>query len=1045
MNEEFSQPASDTLQAVIRTYREPEESAVERLIELAKLPEDQLIQIQAKACELVKQVRSLRMGQGGLDAFLLQYDLSSEEGIALMCLAEALLRIPDKETIDKLIRDKISSGDWGAHLGKSHSLFVNSATWALMFTGKLVDSTEHSEKSLSNTLKKLFTRTSEPVIRQSVSQAMRLLGRQFVMGRTISEAIRRAKDNEAKGYRYSYDMLGEAALTEDDAIRYFESYQKAIEAIAESGAGKGPYESPGISVKLSALHPRYEVAQYLRVKKELLPRLKELARGAQKANIGFTIDAEESERLVLSLELIEGILSDPNFEGWDGFGLAVQAYQKRAPYVLDWLAEKARKYGRRLMVRLVKGAYWDTEIKNTQMEGLADYAVYTQKSATDISYIACVKKLLANADVLYPQFATHNAYTVAAVMTLAKQNNANFEFQCLHGMGDALYDPIVGFDEDKYRCRIYAPVGTHEDLLAYLVRRLLENGANSSFVNRIIDESLPVESLAVNPITQWRDLPHKRHPAIPLPKQLYGDHRKNSEGLDLSDPSVWIPVLDEMAIELKQSYTAEPSALLQKNQSKILVSDPSCRARHLGEVIFADTNEANLSMDRAKQAFPQWNALPMKHRADLLLKLADYMENIRPALMALLVREAGKTIPDAVNEVREAVDFCHYYAAEAMAKFAEPTMLHGPTGETNLLSYAGRGVMVCISPWNFPLAIFLGQVLSALVMGNTVVAKPAEQTSLIAATVVRGMHHIGFPETVIQLLPGKGEVVGPALLAHPHLAGVIFTGSTEVAKRIQRALADRPGPILPLIAETGGQNAMIVDSSALPEQVVKDVIRSAFYSAGQRCSALRVLFIQEDIAPKVLAMLQGAMAELEIGDPWSIVNDIGPVIDEEALSVLEAHMKRMQGEASLLYQVPLKAGLSDQGTFFGPAVFEIRDLSVLEKEVFGPILHVIRFKSQELDNVVEQINKTGYGLTFGIHSRINETVNYLVNNIHAGNTYVNRNMTGAVVGVQPFGGEGLSGTGPKAGGPNYLPRLGVERLVTVNTTAAGGNASLMSL
>jgi RHH-type proline utilization regulon transcriptional repressor/proline dehydrogenase/delta 1-pyrroline-5-carboxylate dehydrogenase len=1010
-------------------YRQPESDAVQTILEGARLSDSQQQAIRQRAEILVKQVRDTRLNQGGLDAFLLQYDLSSEEGIALMCLAEALLRIPDKGTIDKLIADKIGSAHFDKHLGQSRSLFVNSATWALMLTGRILETDNH--QTFTGTLKRFLARTSEPLIRQAVTQAMCILGLQFVMGRTIQEAIQRAQKKEAEGYRYSYDMLGEAALTAPDAARYVEAYQKAIHALKESSS-KGPYEGPGISVKISAIHPRYDVFAAHR-KAEWFAALKAIALSAKEANIGLTVDAEESDRLFLSLELVEGILQDPAFEGWEGFGLAVQAYQKRAPYVIDWLADKARFYKRRLMVRLVKGAYWDTEIKNTQVEGFSDYSVYTRKISTDVSYIACSKKLLVASDCLFAQFATHNALTVATILELAQ--DTPFEFQCLHGMGDALYDTLV----NKVPCRVYAPVGTHEDLLPYLVRRLLENGANSSFVNRIIDEKQPLHTLLQDPREALLSFPDKKHPNIPLPSHLY-DKRKNAAGVDWANPGEAIPLTEAVQKALQQFYTASVVGAMQKSA----VRDPSCHTRIVGEVSFGTPETVALLMERAQQAFPAWEALGARKRADCLDTFADWLEQEYPTFLALLVREAGKTLQDAIPEIREAVDFCRYYAKEMRVRYSEPLSLEGPTGETNILMMRGRGVMVCISPWNFPLAIFVGQVVSALVAGNTVIAKPAESTNLIAALAVKGLHQAGVPSEVVQLLPGHGKDLGPLLLQHPALAGVLFTGSTATAKRLQRGLAEREGAILPLIAETGGQNAMIVDSSALPEQVVKDAIRSAFYSAGQRCSALRVLYIQADVFAKIVTMLKGAMAELTVSDPLLLSTDIGPVIDKDAQQRLQKHVERMKGEAQLLYQVSLPPE-AKEGTFFPPTLFQIEHIRQLPEEVFGPILHVIPFAAQNLPQIIQDIHQTQFGLTFGLHSRIQDTVHTVVNQIHAGNIYVNRNIVGAVVGVQPFGGEGLSGTGPKAGGPHYLSRLMVERVVTTNTTAAGGNASLMSL
>lgn len=1033
----------DQLKAEINAHTREDETAADAWVtDLARLSPEQHQTIYQRAYQLVAKLRKARVGKGGLDAFMYQYDLSSDEGIALMCLAEALLRIPDSETIDKLIRDKITQADWEAHLGKSRSLFVNAATWALMLTGKVIEYGDTAHESLSHSLKRLANRSSGPLIRQSILQAMRIMGRQFVMGRTIQEALTRAKSNEKKGYRYSYDMLGEGALTDADAVRYLEAYQKAITEIAKAAQGKGVINGPGISVKLSALHPRYEVKHQERVYQELLPRLKTLCLQAKEANIGFTVDAEESWRLELSLELIEAIILDPQFAGWDGFGLAVQAYQKRAPYVIDWLAAVCRKANRKIMVRLVKGAYWDTEIKGAQIDGLSEYPVYTRKVATDVSYLACVKKCFANPDVIYPQFATHNAYTLSAVIELA-QGSTNYEFQCLHGMGDALYDSIVGFDADQYPCRIYAPVGSHEDLLAYLVRRLLENGANTSFVNRIVNEKLPIEELIENPVTQLEALEPKRHANIPLPPDLYQPNRANSMGVDLKNPAEYMPLLASVHQALKQLPEITLPAEFAEKQ-KIPVIAPHDNQQVVGYSATLKADALPKMLETAKQGFASWHLTPVATRAGCLRQMAKLLEQHQAQVIALLIREAGKTIEDALSEIREAVDFCHYYAYQAELNLAHPIQLPGPTGEVNTLSYVGRGVFICISPWNFPLAIFLGQVVAALVAGNAVLAKPAEQTTLIANLAVDLLHQAGIPKDVVQLVVGKGSVVGAQLVNNPKIAGVIFTGSTDTAKRIQHGLTDSNPAIVPLVAETGGMNTMIVDSSALPEQVVKDVVTSAFQSSGQRCSALRVLYLQEDVADKVLTMLKGAMKELEIGDPLEFSTDVGPVIDKKAQSELCAYVENAAKRVKLLYQTPVPSHLA-AGSFVPPTLLEIQSMEDVPGEVFGPILHVVRYKASQLNNVLEQINTTGFGLTLGIHSRISDTVQEIVDKTHIGNIYVNRNMIGAVVGVQPFGGEGLSGTGPKAGGPNYLLKLCTERTLTINTTAAGGNTSLMSL
>ncbi len=991
----------------------------------------------------MQKVRAARLGQGGLDAFLHEYELSSREGVVLMCLAEALLRIPDAETANLLIKDKLADADWRRHLGGSESLFVNASTWALMLTGRVV-SLDQEGQDLAGVLRRLVARSGEPVIRQAVTQAMRILGRQFVMGRTIDEALERARANEKRGYRYSYDMLGESARTMKDAERYDRSYRAAIAAIGRAAAGRGPIEGPGISVKLSALHPRYEFAQRHRAMEELVPRLVALAQLARDQKIGFTVDAEEAERLDLSLDVIEAVSGDPSLAGWNGFGLAIQGYQKRAVPLVDWLADMAKRHKRRLMVRLVKGAYWDSEIKQSQERGLEGYPVFTRKASTDVSYMACAKRLLADEAAFYPQFATHNAHSVAAILELAG-NRRDFEFQRLHGMGEALYEHIVAPDATGHPCRVYAPVGSHEDLLAYLVRRLLENGANTSFVNRIVDDKLPIDEIVGDPVARVRRLSAKPHPHIPLPKDLYGAERQNSAGIDLTDIDRLAPLAQAMQHSSVGIWHAAPliggAASAGKGRA---LNDPADRRRRIGEVVEADAGAVDQALSRAVRAQHDWNAGGAAARADCLNRAADLMEQDGATLMAMAIREAGKTLPDALAELREAVDFLRYYAARAKVDFAHPLALPGPTGERNQLQLAGRGVFACISPWNFPLAIFSGQVGAALAAGNAVIAKPAEQTPLIAARAVEILHRAGVPGDVLHLLPGDGPGVGAPLVADPRIAGVAFTGSTETAQGINRALAARSGPLATLIAETGGQNVMLVDSSALPEQVVRDVLISSFQSAGQRCSALRILCVQEDIGDKLIDMLAGAMAELRVGDPGLLATDIGPVIDGEAKAMLDAHAARMTREAKLIYEIALGANCAE-GCFVSPRAFEIDRLDRLQREVFGPILHVLRFRQDRLDQLLDSVDGLGYGLTLGIHSRIDSTVRYIHERLRIGNTYVNRNMIGAVVGVQPFGGERLSGTGPKAGGPHYLPRFATERTLSVDTTAAGGNASLLSL
>jgi RHH-type proline utilization regulon transcriptional repressor/proline dehydrogenase/delta 1-pyrroline-5-carboxylate dehydrogenase len=1021
-----------------------EAQVVEQLLPLATLPAESVDRVQLEARRLVEAVRKARLGHGGLDAFLHEFQLSSKEGVVLLCLAEALLRVPDTLTVDKLIRDKIGEADWRAHLGKSESLFVNASTWALMLTGRVLQLDERDRRDLGGTLRRLVTRSGEPVIRAAMHQAMRILGKQFVMGRTIEEALERAGKEEERGYRHSFDMLGEGARTLADADRYLASYLDAIAAIGRHSAGRGPIEGPGISVKLSALHPRYEEAQRDRALSELKERILRVATGAKAANIGMTIDAEEASRLDLSLDLIEALALAPELKGWQGLGLALQAYQKRAILVLDWLAALGKRSERRLFVRLVKGAYWDSEIKWAQEQGLDHYPVFTRKTTTDVSYQACLRKMLSAPEAIYPAFATHNALSVATVLELAG-NRRDFEFQRLHGMGEALYDEIVGPERLDRPCRIYAPVGSHEDLLAYLVRRLLENGANSSFVNRIQDERLPVEEMVADPVARTRRLSQAMHPRIALPRELYGRERLNSRGLDLNDPLTLVSLGQAMEAAARQPWRAAPLVGGRERAGPSRpIRNPADTRQVVGEVVETTPAAMQEALDRASKAQPAWNETAAEERAEILERLADLLEERRAELMALCVKEAGKTAMDAQAEVREAADFCRYYAHRARVDFAQRRRLPGPTGEANEIALHGRGTFLCISPWNFPLAIFLGQVTAALAAGNAAIAKPAEQTPLIAAAAVRLALQAGVPPDVLHLLPGDGPTVGQPLVADTRIAGVAFTGSTEVARKINQTLANRDGPIVPLIAETGGQNAMIVDSTALPEQVVRDVLSSAAQSAGQRCSALRVLFVQQDVAEKMLRMLSGAMAELKVGDPSRISTDVGPVIDEEAKSMLEGHSKRLKSEGRLIAETPLPKGL-EHGHFVAPVAFQLDSLSQLQKEIFGPVLHVVRFRGDRLDQVIEQINATGYGLTLGIHTRIDATAEEIAQRVRAGNIYVNRNMIGAVVGVQPFGGEGLSGTGPKAGGPRYLHRFAVERVTSRDTTAAGGNASLMSL
>lgn len=1032
-------PLRDT---IINAYRIDEAQCLKPLIAQASLSEQTIAHITETAKNLVIETREYKKRQGKLDTLLHQYDLSTEEGIALMCLAEALLRIPDKATMDKFISDKISTVEWQNHLSPENPFFINAATWSLLLTGKIYAPTLTRQKNLMSSLKRIISRLGASMIRPVMLQMMKAMGKQFVMGQNIHSALKRAAELEQMGYRFSYDMLGEAARTEKDAEHYYASYVKAIDAIGKVARAGNPAENPGISVKLSALHPRYEYAKRDTVLKELPPLLLALAQQAKQYNIGLTVDAEEADRLDLSLDIFEIVYKDPSLDGWEGLGLAVQAYQKRAYYVLDWLIALAKEKHKRMMVRLVKGAYWDAEIKMTQIQGLSGYPVFTRKNATDVSYLACAKKLLANPDCFYSQFGTHNAYSVAAIMEMAGSNH-DFEFQCLHGMGRPLYDQIV--DKTRYNrpCRIYAPVGTHQDLLGYLVRRLLENGANTSFVNRLADDQTPIENIVFDPVERINALPSKPHPKIPAPKNIYGAWQ-NSEGIDLSNPMELARLKQQVEEAENEKWVAASiingNVLMDKNAQA--VTSPSYTDRVIGHVNKASEAEVETALKAATQAARSWEETPVFQRADILDRAADLFQAEMPRLMAVLTREGGKCVLDCMAEIRETIDYCRYYAYRARHDLI-PQSLPGPTGEANQLSLHPRGIMACISPWNFPLAIFTGQIVAALVAGNPVIAKPAEQTPLIAFKAVQILHQAGIPKDVLQLLVGSGRIVGAKLISDTRVAGVMFTGSTETAKFIEQSLANRSGPIALFIAETGGQNAMIVDSSALAEQAVIDIASSAFNSAGQRCSALRVLFVQEEMAPKLLDMLKGYMNELTIGDPSLLSTDIGPVIDRGAQQMLKKHFAKMETEAVFVAQVPMRE--SPTGHYFAPAVFELSDLSLLEGEIFGPILHVIRYKAKELDKVMDAIINTGYGLTLGVHSRIDTTVQYIANRMPVGNIYVNRNMIGAVVGVQPFGGERLSGTGPKAGGPHYLPRLCIERAISTNTTAVGGNARLVSL
>ncbi|MFJ1571623.1 trifunctional transcriptional regulator/proline dehydrogenase/L-glutamate gamma-semialdehyde dehydrogenase [Pseudomonas sp. NPDC088322] len=1020
-------PQSVLRAAITSAYRRPEQEMVPMLLEQARLTTAQAEATNKLASGIAEKLRNQKSasGRAGIVQGLLQeFSLSSQEGVALMCLAEALLRIPDKGTRDALIRDKISTGNWHPHLGNSPSLFVNAATWGLLLTGKLVST--HNESGLTSSLTRIIGKSGEPMIRKGVDMAMRLMGEQFVTGETIAEALANASRFESKGFRYSYDMLGEAALTEHDAQKYLASYEQAIHSIGKASHGRGIYEGPGISIKLSALHPRYSRAQYERVMDELYPRLLSLTLLAKQYDIGLNIDAEEADRLELSLDLLERLCFEPSLTGWNGIGFVIQAYQKRCPYVIDSVIDLAKRSRHRLMIRLVKGAYWDSEIKRAQVEGLEGYPVYTRKVYTDVSYIACARKLLSVPEAIYPQFATHNAHTLSAIYHIAGQNYypGQYEFQCLHGMGEPLYEQVVGKVADgklNRPCRVYAPVGTHETLLAYLVRRLLENGANTSFVNRIADHSISIQELVSDPVANIEQMAAQEgsiglpHPRIPLPRDLYGSERANSAGIDLANEHRLASLSCALLATAHTEWKAAPMLGCASSQEvAAAVINPSDHRDVVGHVQEATVIDVDNAIQCALNAAPIWQATPPAERAAILERSADLMEAEIQPLMGLLVREAGKTYANAIAEVREAVDFLRYYAVQARNNFSNDA--HRPLGP-----------VVCISPWNFPLAIFSGQVAAALAAGNPVLAKPAEQTPLIAAQAVRLMLEAGIPEGVLQLLPGRGETVGAGLVGDERVKGVMFTGSTEVARLLQRNIAgrlDAQGRPIPLIAETGGQNAMIVDSSALTEQVVIDVVSSAFDSAGQRCSALRVLCLQEDSADRVIEMLKGAMAQNRQGNPERLSVDIGPVIDAEAKAGIEKHIQAMREKGRAVYQVAIAdAAECKRGTFVMPTLIELDSFDELKREIFGPVLHVVRYNRRNLDQLLEQINASGYGLTLGVHTRIDETIAKVVDTVNAGNMYVNRNIVGAVVGVQPFGGEGLSGTGPKAGGPLYLYRL----------------------
>jgi len=1039
-------PQPQSLNALRRAMRDhgeqPEDRAVTRLLHALELTGGARHRAVATAMALVEGARARRDERPFLDAFLQEFGLSNQEGIALMCIAEALLRIPDDATADRLIAEKLATGDWSSHAGKSESLFVNASTWGLMLTGGILELDPAIKTDTTGWMRKFTRKAGEPVVRLAVRRAMRIIGGEFVVGRSIEEALARSARESEIGL-CSFDMLGEGARTQADAQRYLRSYEHAIDVIGAGAAGRPAQESSSISIKLSALEPRYSLLQHERVMQRLVPQVGALARRAAALGIQLTIDAEEADRLDLSLNVIEALAEDPATRQWPGLGLAVQAYGKRSLDVIDWAAAAARTYGRRMTVRLVKGAYWDSEIKRAQERGLEGFPVYTRKVTTDVSYLACVGRLFSHADVIYPQFATHNAHSIASVLELAPAG-ADYEFQRLHGMGRLLYAEAARQVSKFPRVRVYAPVGEHKDLLAYLVRRLLENGANTSFVNRFMDEQVAVAEIVRDPISEIERLESYAHPRLPLPGALYAD-RRNSRGIDLGNP----PEIEVLRKEVSTRRPAKPVAgpiingvLLPGNTHP--VANPSDRRDAVGSMRDATPAEIAMAFDAGAAAQATWNHRGGDARATILDNASDLLEASRAEFHELLVREAGKTISDAIAEVREAVDFCRYYALQARRQFAQPKRLEGPTGESNELSLHGRGVFACISPWNFPLAIFAGQVTAALAAGNSVVAKPAEPTPLIAARFVNLLHQAGVPCEALHLTPAPGRHFGEVAFAHAALAGVAMTGSTATALTINRSLAARSGAIVPLIAETGGLNAMIVDSTALPEQVVDDVVSSAFMSAGQRCSALRLLFLQDDIADQVLDMIAGAMDELVIGDPADLETDVGPVITPAAAEGLAQHVVRMRKEARLIKACVLSEAHA-HGSFFAPHLIELESASQLTREEFGPILHVVRYRSTDIDEVLRAIRASHYGLTLGVQTRLESFWRHVFERTAIGNTYVNRNMIGAVVGVQPFGGTGLSGTGPKAGGPHYLARFANERTLTVNTTATGGNAALLNL
>ncbi len=1043
----IDQPAAreSSIPYINDNYLADEQELVRRLAAEADPGASGRARIMKTAEQLVRAVRKNTRNDGGIEAFLQQYDLSSDEGVLLMCIAEALLRIPDADTADRLIADKITAAHWQDHIGTSDSLFVNASTWGLMLTGKILTLDEIGTGNPTRMLGKLVSRAGEPLVRTAMRQAMKIMGHQFVMGRTIGEALRRAMKSTDLPYRYSFDMLGESALTAADASRYLESYHEGIKSIGDEQVESADvFSAPGISVKLSALHPRYEFSHEERVMDELVPAVLELAKHAKDVGIGLTIDSEEAHRFEMWLNIFERVYRDPALNGWEGFGVALQTYQRRGGDGMRFLIELAEAVGRRIPVRLVKGAYWDSEVKWAQEQGLESYPVFTRKSHSDVSYLAAARAALTAGDKIYAQFATHNAHTLASILHYAGSRR-DYEFQRLHGMGEELYAEVVDPDKHDRPCRVYAPVGNHEDLLPYLVRRLLENGSNTSFVNKIADESIDVKEIIADPLETAAGHDYAAHDRIPQPLDIFQPERDNSHGVNLANRESSSELLAELEEAASKPYTAKPIiGGKEVSGDEVPSVNPADLSEFVGICHQASADDVKQAIDVSIAAQPAWDRLGGHERAAVLNRAADLFEAHRDELLGLVVREGGRTIPDAISELREAVDFMRYYGAQARKHFGEPILLPGPTGERNTYSMRGKGVFIAISPWNFPLAIFTGQVTAALAAGNAVLAKPAAPTTIIAYRAIQLMHEAGVPPDVLHYVPCGGRMIGESGVADPRIAGVVFTGSTEVAQTINQTLANRDGPIGTLIAETGGQNAMFVDSSALPEQVVHDAIYSAFNSAGQRCSALRLLCVQEEIEPRTLDLLTGYMHELTIGDPRHLSTDVGPCIDDPSRQILARHVERMGKEQKIVHRCELPADAA-KGTYFSPTLVEIDDIGALTEEQFGPILHVVKFKGRHLDKTVKAVNGTGFGLTMGLHSRIDSRIAGVAAHSGAGNLYVNRNMIGAVVGVQPFGGRGLSGTGPKAGGPHYVQRFGTEFTLSNNISAVGGNASLLTL